>query len=160
MTTTAQTARTDVARSIVMTEPITGRAATSTARAAGYAGAAILLFAFVFHAYWGIGGTWGAAVAYGSPEIPPPAASAVVAILIACAAALLLTRIGLATLPLPRWMLRASTWVFVAVFALAGVTNLIQDPDAYARAWHIYFFGPLMMTLAALCAIVARSRDA
>ena len=160
MTTTARTARTHDARSTDMTDPTTGRAATSTASAAGYAGAAILLFAFVFHAYWGAGGTWGAAVAYGSPQIPAPAASAVVAVLIACAAALLLARIGVAALPLPRWMLRVGTWVLVVVFALAGVTNLIQDPDAYARDWHIYFFGPLMLTLAALCAIVARSRDA
>lgn len=75
MTTTERTAHTHDARSIVMTEPITSRAPTSTARAAGYAGAVILLVALVFHVYWGAGGTWGAAVAYGSPEIPPPAAS-------------------------------------------------------------------------------------
>ena len=143
-----------------MADPTTGRAPKSTARAAGYTGAAILLFAFGFHAYWGVGGTWGAAIAYGSPEIPAPAASAVVAVLIACAAALLLARVGVATLPLPRWMLSAGTWVLVAVFAFAGVTNLIQDPDAYARDWHIYFFGPLMLILAALCAFVAQSRDA
>ncbi len=160
MTTTAQTARTDEARSIVMTEPTTRRAATPTAKAAGYAAAAILLFAFGFHAYWGAGGTWGAAVAYGSPDIPAPTASAVVAVLIACAGALLLARIGVAALPLPRWLLRVGSWLLVAVFALAGATNLIQDPDAYARDWHIYFFGPLLLTLAALCAIVARSRDA
>lgn len=160
MTTADRTARTHDARSTVMTDPTTGRAPTSTARAAGYAGAGILLSAFGFHAYWGAGGTWGAAVAYGSPEIPPPAASAVVAVLIACAAVLLLARIGIGALALPWWMLSAGIWVLVAVFALAGMTNLVQDPDAYARDWHIYFFGPLMLTLAALCAIVARSRAA
>ena len=160
MTTTARSTRTDDASSVLMTEPTTSRAPTSTARAAGYAGAAILMFAFVFHAYWGAGGTWGAAVAYGSPEIPAPAASAVVAVLIAGAAALLLARIGVAPLPLPRWMLSAGTWLLVAVFAFAGLNNLVQDPDAYARDWHIYFFGPLMLTLAVLCAIVARSRAA
>ena len=140
-----------------MTDRTARRASASMTRAAGHIGAAILLFVFGFHAYWGAGGQWGAATAFGSPEIPPPAASAVVAVLIACAAVLLLARIGVLSVPLPRWMLRVGTWVLVVVFALAGVTNLIQAPDAYARDWHIYFFGPLLLTLAALCAIAERS---
>ena len=157
MTPTAHTASTNAAGSTVMTSK-TGRSApTSIATAAGHVATAILLFAFAFHAYWGAGGTWAAATAYGSPEIPPQAASAVVAVLIACAAVLLLARIGVLSVPLPRWMLRVGTWVLVVVFALAGVTNLIQAPDAYARDWHIYFFGPLLLTLAALCAIAERS---
>ncbi len=160
MTPTAHTASTNAAASTVTTSK-TGRSTSVTVtRAAGHVGTAILVFVFAFHAYWGAGGTWGAATAYGSPEIPPPAASAVVAVLIACAALLLLARIGVLAVPLPRWMLRAGTWVLVVVFALAGVNNLIQAPDAYARDWHIYFFGPLMLTLAALCAIAERSRAA
>ena len=140
-----------------MTSETTRSAPTPMPRTAGYAGVAILLAVFGFHAYWGAGGQWGAATAYGSPEIPPQAASAAVAVLIACAALLLLARIGVLAAPLPRWMLRAGTWVLVAIFAFAGVTNLIQAPDAYARDWHIYFFGPLLLTLAALCAIAERS---
>ena len=70
---------------------------------------------------------------------------------------LLLARIAVLAVPLPRWMLRVGTWMLVVLVALAGVNNLIQAPDAYARDWHIYFFGPLMLTLAALCAIAERS---
>ncbi len=159
-TTAAPTTHTHDAGSTVMTDRTTGRAPTSTTAAAGYAGAAILLCASAFHAYWAAGGQWGAAVSYGSPELPPQAATAAVAVLIAGAALLLLARIGAVSAPLPRWMLRAGTWVLVAVFALAGATNLIQPQDAYAREWHIYFFGPLLLALAGLCAIVARSRTA
>ncbi len=68
----------------------------------------------------------------------------------------LLARIGVLAVPLPRWMLRVGTCVLVVVFALVGANNLIQAPDAYARDWHIYFFGPLLLTLAALCAIAER----
>jgi len=136
----------------------TGRSVpTPITRTAGNVGAAILLVVFGFHAYWAAGGTWGADTAYGSPEIPAPAASAVVAALIACAALLLLARIAVLAVPLPRWMLRVGTWVLVVVFALAGMNNLIQASDAYARDWHIYFFGPLLLTLAVLCAIADRS---
>ena len=155
---TAHTPPTPAARSTVMTDNTAGRALTGMPRAAGLVGAAILLIACAVHAYWAAGGQWGAATAYGSPEVPPQAASAVVAILIAGAALLLLARIGLLAAPLPAWMLRAGTWVLVAVFALAGAINFIQPPDAYARDWHIYLFGPLLLTLAALCAIAERSR--
>ncbi|MBA3327986.1 MAG: DUF3995 domain-containing protein, partial [Solirubrobacterales bacterium] len=120
-------------------------------RAAGCVGAAILLIVCGFHAYWAAGGQWAAATAFGSPELPPQAATAVVAILIAGAAVLLLARIGVVAAPLPFWMLRVGNRVLVAVFALVGVNNLIQAPDAYARDWHIYLFGPLLLTLAALC---------
>ena len=74
------------------------------------------------------------------------------------AALLLLARIGALAAPLPRWILGVGTWVLAAVFALAGVSNLIHPQDGYARDWHIYFFGPLLMILAALCAIAARSK--
>ncbi len=157
MTPAAHSAPTDAARSADMTGRPARVAPTSITIAAGRVGAAILLLACGFHAYWAAGGESGAATAYGSPQLPPQAATAVVAILIGCAALLLLARIGVLAVPLPRWMLRVGTWVLVAVFALAGVTNLIQAPDAYARDWHIYFFGPLLLTLAALCAIAERS---
>lgn len=143
-----------------MTKETAGSASTSLSRAAGHTGAAILLFACGFHGYWAAGGEWGAATAYGSPELPPQAASAVVAVLIAGAALLLLARIGVLAAPLPQWMLRVGNWVLVVVFALAGVTNLIQPQDAYARDWHIYLFGPLLLTLAALCAIAGRPKPA
>ena len=152
------TASTRAPRSTVMTSTSPGRTATSVPRIAGQAATAILVAAFGFHAYWGAGGRWGAATAYGSPDIPPPAASAVVAVLIAAAALLLLARIAILATPLPRRMLRIGTRLLVAVFALAGVNNLIQPQEAYARDWHIYLFGPLLLALAALCAIADRSK--
>ncbi|CAA9479709.1 MAG: hypothetical protein AVDCRST_MAG67-784 [uncultured Solirubrobacteraceae bacterium] len=157
MTPAAHTAPTNAARSADMTDRTARVAPTSITITAGKLAAAILLLACGFHAFWAAGGEWGAATAYGSPQLPPQAATAVIAVLIGCAALLLLARIGVLAMPLPRWMLRVGTWVLVAVFALAGVTNLIQTPDAYARDWHIYFFGPLLLTLAALCAIAERS---
>lgn len=64
MTRTGHTTSTNAAGSTVMTSK-TGRSASmSITRAAGNAGAAILLFVSGFHAYWGAGGTWGAATAY------------------------------------------------------------------------------------------------
>jgi hypothetical protein len=160
MTHTPRTASTRDPRSTVMTNKIADRTSTSMPRVAGQAAVAILVCVFGFHAYWGAGGEWGAATAFGSPDIPPPAASAVVAILIAGATLLVLARIGVLAAPLPRRMLRVGTWMLVVAFALAGVNNLIQPQDAYARDWHIYLFGPLLLTLAALCAIAERSKPA
>ncbi len=48
--------------------------------------------------------------------------------------------------------------MLVVVFALAAVNNLIQPQDAYARDWHVLFIGPLLLILAALCAIANRSK--
>ncbi len=158
MTPVPPTATTHDTRSTVMTSASTHRTRMSVPRLAGQAAAAILACVFGFHAYWGAGGEWGAATAFGSPDFPPPAASAAVAVLIAVSALLLLARIGVLAAPLSPRMLRAGTWVLVVVFALAGVNNLIQPQDAYARDWHIYLFGPLLLTLAALCAIANRSK--
>lgn len=135
------------------------RAPMPARRVAGIVGAAILAGAFAVHAYWAAGGRWGAATAYGSPELPPPAATAIVAILIAAAAAVLLARVGLVASPLPDRLLRIATWALAVVFALAGAGNLIQPEDAYAREWHVLFFGPLLLVLAALCAAAAGYRQ-
>ena len=155
MTPTARTAAGPDTRNTRMTAETTS---TSLPRAAGRVGATILMLACGFHAYWAAGGEWGAATAFGSPELPPQAASAAVAIVIAGAALLLLASVGILGTPLPNAMPRVGNRALVAVFALVGVNNLIQAPDAYARDWHIYFFGPLLLALAALCAVAERSR--
>lgn len=157
MTATPRTASSPEPRSTVMTSSRASRTAPAVHRFAGQLAVAILALAFAVHAYWAAGGTWAAATAYGSPDIPPPAASAIVAVLIASAALLLLARTGTLATPLSPRTLRTGTWMLVIVFALAAVNNLIQPQDAYARDWHIYFFGPLLLTLAALCAIANRS---
>lgn len=146
-TTSADTSGTDVRR-----------ARTPVRRGAGIAGAAILAGAFAIHAYWAAGGSWGAATAFGSPDLPPQAATAVVAVLIAAAALLLLARVGVLASPVPDRLLRIGTWTLVVVFALAAATNLIQPEDAYAREWHVYFFGPLLLILAGLCAAAATDK--
>ena len=160
MTAAPRTASSPKPSSTVMATSAASRTPNTVHRFAGRVAVAILAFACGVHAYWGAGGTWAAATAYGSPDIPPPAASAIVAVLIASAALLLLGRTATRPTPLSPRMLRAGTWVLVVVFALAGVNNLIQPQDAYARDWHIYFFGPLLLTLAALCAIANRAKPA
>ena len=156
MTPTARTASSPDTRNTRMTAETTSN---SLPRAAGRLGATILTLPCGFHAYWAAGGEWGAATAFGSPELPPQAASAAVAIVIAAAALLLLARVGLLATPLPNSMLRVGNRALVAAFTLVGVNNLIQAPDAYARDWHVYFFGPLLLTLAALCAVAERSKS-
>ena len=118
----------------------------------------ILLLAFGFHAYWAAGGEWGAATAYGSPRLPPQAITAVVAILIAGAALLLLARIGQGEDRGEHPGAHSQYPPRQRGGQGSGVSNLIQPQDGYARDWHNYFFGPLLMILAALCAIAARSK--
>lgn len=134
------------------------RAGTPFRRGAGIASAAILAGACAIHAYWAAGGSWGAATAYGSPDLPPQAASAVVAGLIAAAALVLLARVGVLATRVPDRLLRSGTWTLVAVFAVAAASNLVQPQGAYARDWHVYFFGPLLLILAGLCASAAGYR--
>lgn len=125
--------------------------------AAAYAAAGILAGAFGIHVYWALGGDWGAATAFGSTDLPPRGVVAVVAALIAAAGLLVLRRVGALTGRLPAWLLRRGPWTLVAVFALAGLSNLAAPDGSYAREWHVYFFGPLLLVLAMLCAVVARS---
>ena len=129
----------------------------SRGRAAGYAASAILAVAGAVHAYWAVGGTWAAATAYGSADLPPRGVVAVVAALIAGAVLLILTRIGVLAVRLPARLLHWGPWALVAAFALAGINNLMAPADSYARDWHIFFFGPLLLSVAVLCALVARS---
>ena len=144
------------------THPRRLQGALAGGRSAGYAAAGILAVACAVHAYWAVGGTWAAATAYGSTDLPPRGLVAVVAALIAGAALLILARAGLLAARLPAWLLRWGPWALVAVFALAGIGNLTAAPDSYARDWHVFFFGPLLLIVAILCAVVARSplRDA
>ena len=129
----------------------------SRGRVAGLAVAAILAVAFVVHVYWALGGEWAAATAYGSKDLPPAGVVALVSGLIGVAAACVLVRIGTLAVRLPTPMLRWGPWALVAVFALAGLGNLAAPAGSYAREWHIGFFGPLLLVVAILCVLVARS---
>ena len=133
------------------------RGDASVHRAAGWLAVAILTLACAFHVYWAVGGDWAAATAYGSTELPPRGVVAAVAGLLAAAAAVLLARIGAWRLRLHARLLRWAPWALVAVFTLAGVGNLTAPEESYARDWHVLFFGPLLLILAVLCAVAARS---
>ncbi len=82
---------------------------------------------------------------------------AAVTALIVVAAVLILARVGALAVPVPPAVLRWGSWVLVAAFALVGIVNLAPPADSYGRGWHVLFFGPLLLILAALCAVVARS---
>ena len=129
----------------------------SLGRAAGSIAAAILTAACGVHIYWALGGEWAAATAYGSTDLPSRGIVAVVAALIAGAVVLILRRIGALKAPLPYPLLRWGPWALVAVFALAGISSLAAPEDSYARDWHVFFFGPLLLLVAIFCAVVARS---
>ncbi|CAA9402745.1 MAG: hypothetical protein AVDCRST_MAG64-1807 [uncultured Phycisphaerae bacterium] len=144
---TARTARTLTSKS----------AAPARGRVAGNTAAAVLTAAASIHAYWALGGTWAAATAYGSTDLPPRGVVAVVTVLIAAGATLLLVRVGTLPLTLPASLLRWGPWAMAAVMLLAGVNNVLAPSDSYAREWHVWFFGPLLVVVALLCAVAARS---
>ena len=129
----------------------------SLSRAAGWAAAAILTLACALHLYWALGGEWAAATAYGSTDLPPRGIVAVVAALIAASVAVILARIGAWRVRLPAWLLRWSPWALAFVFAFASVNNVLAPEDSYAREWHVFFFGPLLLVVAILSAVIARS---
>jgi hypothetical protein len=126
-------------------------------RPASIAAAGILFAAAGVHAYWAFGGTWAAATSYGSTALPPRGVVAAVTVLILAAAGLLLARTRVLDLRLPAVVLRWGTWGLAAVFGLAALGNLTAPADSYGREWHVLFFGPLLLTVAFLCVVVARS---
>lgn len=77
-------------------------------RAAGWIAAVIFLSGFAAHAYWVAGG-WAAGSDF-EPLLPPLLAAAQAVTLTLGAAALLLTRIGVIPLRMPRWLLRRGPW--------------------------------------------------
>ena len=122
---------------------------------AGFAAVAALLVAAAFHAYWALGGDWAAAEAFGSKDLPPRALVLVPLAFIVGAILVLLGRMEVWRSRLPGSLFRWGTWALVAVFALVGAGNL-AGTDEYAREWHVFFIGPLLIVLALLCAVVAR----
>ena len=129
----------------------------SLSRTAGSAAATILSLACAIHIYWALGGEWAAATAFGSTDLPPRGVVAVVAALIAGSVAVILARIAAWRVRLPVWLLGWSPWALALVFAFVGVNNLLAPEDSYAREWHVFFFGPLLLVVAILCAVIARS---
>lgn len=128
---------------------IPGSAASWPATAAGWFGAAILLLTFGVQAYWAGGG--GAGAQFHQPW----AAAAVATTCTLGAAVLLLARIGVLLVPLPRWLLRAGPWMLSALFAVLAATHFVALARHRSGDWQIDLQGPLLLLLAGLCLVVA-----
>lgn len=127
-------------------------------RAAGWIAAVILLSGFVAHAYWLAGGSWVAGSDF-KPLLPPLLAAAQAATLTLGAAVLLLTRIGVIALRMPRWLLRIGPWALSVIFAVAAFQTLWTTTASSGQDGRapLDFQGPLFLLLAGLCTIVAGS---
>ena len=124
---------------------------SSLVRAAGCISAAILVVVFAIQAYWAAGD----AGPDFDPMLPPLAVAALTITWTLGAAVLLLTRIGVLAVPLPRWLLRVGPWVLTAFFSLLALANFLALAAGSSGDWQIDFQGPLLLLLAGLCLVVA-----
>ncbi len=126
---------------------------------AGWAAVAILAVVAALHVYWALGGDWAAATAWGSTDLPPAAATWIVVLLLTAAIAVVLGRMGLWGRRLPGGVFRVAAWALVVVFAVVALQNVASglNEQTYGREWALFFIAPLVVVLAFLCAIVARS---
>jgi len=131
---------------------------------------ATLLFALgLLHVYWAAGGRWGTDVTIpkrdGQPLFdPPPAATLLVAFLLFSAGLVLLGRLALWGIALPRWVCIAGTWTLVAVF-LGRVVGDFKWCGVFKRMrgtdfawWDTCVYVPLCLFLAVGCLVVAVSQ--
>ena len=126
---------------------------------AGWSAVAVLAVAAALHVYWALGGDWAAATAYGDTDLPPSAVVWAMAAAIVVAILTLLGRLGAWGRSLPAVVFRAGTWAVTVVVALVAVGNLLAPAGSYGRAWHVFLIGPLLLVLAGLCALLARTPD-
>ena len=78
-------------------------------------------------------------------------ASAISAVVWLLAALIVLARGGFAVSPLPRAVSRWGTWALVGLLGLGALMNF-----ASASPWERFGWGPVALTLAVLCLILAR----
>lgn len=120
-------------------------------RAAGCIGAGILVLVFAIQAYW-------AASDAGPdlrPLLPPLVVGAITITSTLGAAVLLLARVAVLAVPLPRWLLHLGPWLLTAFFALLAGGHLRAMAVNPSGDWQIDLQGPLLLLLAGLCIIVA-----
>ncbi len=120
-------------------------------RAAGCIGAAILVLVLAIQAYWAASD----AGPHFRPLLPPLVAGALTITATLGPAVLLLTRIGVLAVSLPRWLLRVGPWLLTAFFALLASGHLRARAVNPSGDWQIDLQGPLLLLLAGLCMIVA-----
>lgn len=128
-------------------------------RLAGSAVVAILTLVTGLHVYWALGGDWAAATAYGSRDLPPRAAVWIVVVLLLAAIVIVLGRMGAWGGTLSNRVFRIATWGLVVVFVVVSLQNFASglSEETYGREWALFLIAPLLLVLAWLCAIVARS---
>lgn len=120
-------------------------------RIAGCACAGILVLVFAVQVYWATGD----AGQRFRPMLGWPVTVALTTVWTLGAAALLLTRVGLLTLPVPSWLVRVAPWALTAFLALLALGHLVAVATRPSGDWQIDLQGPLLLLLAGLCIIVA-----
>jgi hypothetical protein len=119
--------------------------------AAGWIGAVILMLVFAIQAYWAASD----AGPHFRPLLPPLVVGALTITTTLGAAVLLLTRVAVLAIHLPRWLLRAGPWLLTAFFASVAAGHLRAVAANPTGDWQIDLQGPLLLLLAGLCIIVA-----
>jgi hypothetical protein len=109
-----------------------------------------------FLLFWALGGMWGLAAHWGGTYRQLPlglrALDAVSAVLFGIGALIVLGRAGYWASTIPFAVLRLGTWAFVAILALSAVMNFASSSN-----WERILIAPVVLFLALLCLIVARS---
>ena len=141
----------DSPQTIGTTTPEPGSPSSRLVRIAGSSCATILVLVLAAQAYWMAGGGG----MHVRPLLGVPVTIGLGAVLTLGAAALLLTRIGVLDLPVPRWLLRTAPWGLAACFALLALTHVLAFAANSTGDWRIDLQGPLLLALAGLCIVVA-----
>lgn len=125
--------------------------ASRLTRSAGCVSAAILVLILAVQAYW-------AASDAGPdfrPLLPPVVAAGLTITSTLGPAALLLTRIGVLSVPLPSRLVRVGPGLLAAFFALLAAAHFRALAVEPSGDWRIDLQGPLLLLVAGLCIIVA-----
>lgn len=122
-------------------------------------GIAVILFALsMLHVFWAAGGQWGSRVAVpevsGRPAfVPSRGATLGVAAALLLAALVVLGRVGLWFVPVPRWLFVWGTWGLAGIFLARAVGDFRRfgffkrvRGTAFAR-WDTRLFSPLCLGL-------------
>lgn len=118
------------------------------------------------HAYWAMGGSWGAAATIptmnGQRTMQPGAtATWTVAALLLAAALVICGRAGMLAAGRPAWVFHSGAWVITAVFLLRAVGNFStfgffkSIHGTLFAYWDSRLYSPLCLLLAALAGVVA-----